>query len=152
VGDISKNKQGLPGKIGPDLVESEAVQEGLGGMGVPSIPGIDHMAGKVLGQEMGGSAHSVPDDQEIRMHGLQGQGRILEVFPFLQAASALGQGKGVCGQPLGGHVKGGFGPGAGFGKKKNHTLSLESGGFFDRPFSHFSEPLAKLKDGMDILD
>ena len=96
VGDIAQDEHLLAGKgIAPDLPQGEAVQQGLGGMGMPAVTAVDDAAGDALRQELGRTAAGMPDDDDVRPHGLQGQGRVLEALALVEAGTGLGQGVGV---------------------------------------------------------
>jgi hypothetical protein len=100
---------------------------------------------------MGGSADGVPDDQGIGVHGLEGEGGILDIFPFLQTAPGLSQGKGVRRQAFGRDIKGCLGPGAGLSKQENDAFSLQGRCFLYRSVRHFGKPFGKLEYCMDII-
>lgn len=53
VGEVAQDEHLLAGKgIAPDLPQGEAVQQGLGGMGMPAVTAVDDAAGDTLGQEL----------------------------------------------------------------------------------------------------
>ena len=84
MGNIAQNKQGAARKAAlPGRPQAEAVQQGLGGMGVPAVAAVNHAAGQQLRQKARRAAAGMADDNDVRPHGLQGQARILEAFAFI---------------------------------------------------------------------
>ena len=59
-------------------------------MGMPAVTAVDDAAGDTLGQELGRAAAGMTDDDDVRPHGLQGQGRVLEAFALVEAGTGLG--------------------------------------------------------------
>ena len=132
MGDVAQDEHLLAGKgIAPDLPQGEAVQQGLGGMGMPAVTAVDDAAGDTLGQELGRAAAGMTDDDDVRPHGLQGQGRVLEALALVEARTGLGQGVGVGGKALAGHIERRLGAGAVLHEEEHHGLALEGRHLFD---------------------
>ena len=91
------------------------------------------------------------DDNDVRAHGLQGQGRVLEAFALVQARSGFGEGEGVRGQAFCGHIEACLGAGGIFHKEENDCLALESGHLFHRPGVDLLKALRKIKQVQDIF-
>ena len=73
----------------------------------------------------------MPEDDDVRIHGLEREGCVAQAFALLQARSRLGKGERVGREALARHVERGFGSGARFGKKENNALALEHGRLLD---------------------
>ena len=149
VGAVTEDKQvfaleGVP-VVSPDLTQGKGVEQGLGGMRVPAVPGVDHAAVQSLGEELGRAAAGMADDDDIGVHGLEGQGRILYAFAFLEAGTGFRQPEGVGGKALTRHVKRGLGAGARFGEEEDDAFSLEDGDFLDWPGVDFVQVCGSIK-------
>ena len=80
----------------------------------------------------GRAAAGMADDDDVGVHGLKGQGRILHALAFLQAGAGLRQSEGVGGEAFARHVEGGLGAGARFGEEQHDAFTLENGHLLDR--------------------
>ncbi len=153
VGAVTEDKQvfaleGVP-VVSPDLTQGKGVEQGLGGMRVPAVPGVDHAAVQAFGKELGRAAAGMADDDDIGVHGLEGQGRILHAFAFLEAGTGFRQPEGVGGKALACHVKRGLGAGARFGEEEDDAFSLEDGDFLDWPGVDFVQVCGSIKQVSD---
>lgn len=149
MGAVTEDKQvfaleGVP-VVSPDLTQGKGVEQGLGGMRVPAVPGVDHAAVQAFGKELGRAAAGMADDDDIGVHGLEGQGRILHAFAFLEAGTGFRQPEGVGGKALARHVKRGLGAGARFGEEEDDAFSLEDGDFLDWPGVDFVQVCGSIK-------
>src|SRR5690606_33645734 len=91
----------------------EGVQQGLGGVLVGAVAGVDDggVDPSGGGQPVGGAGGAVPDDDGVDAHGLQGLGGVLQGLALGEAGSFGGEVDDVRGQPLLGGLEGDPGPG-----------------------------------------
>ncbi len=89
VGAVTQNEQVLSLEgvraASPDLTQGKGVEQRLRGVGVPAVPGVDHAAVQAVGQKTRCAAARMADDDDVRVHGLKGQRRILQAFALLKA-------------------------------------------------------------------
>ena len=127
------------------------VEEGLGGMGVASVAGVDDAgAVEVSGEEVGGSGVWASDDDEVGAHCLEGEGGVEERFAFFGAASGAGDVDDVGAEHLAGLFEGDAGSGARFEEDGDDDFSAERGGFFDAAAEEFAHRLRLVEHADDL--
>ena len=131
VGDVADDGhfQAIQAPLG--FLNGEEVQEGLGGVLVEAVAGVDDPALETPGQVMGGAAGGMANHQQVRLHGLQIVGGVHQGFALDGAGGRHRQVEGVGAEALGRDLKGHAGPGAGLVEDRHHGFAPEGGDLFD---------------------
>ncbi len=71
--DVAYDEDAFAGEfVVGDFAEGEGVEQGLGGVGVPAVAGVDDGGAGVLGDEVGDAGLFVADDDVVEAHGFEG--------------------------------------------------------------------------------
>ncbi len=73
IGDIAADGDGEPGKVTLVLADGEGIEQRLGGVFMRAVAGIDHRAADLLAEEFHRTGRSVPDDDDVGLHGVEGR-------------------------------------------------------------------------------
>ena len=92
--------------------EGERVEQGLGGVLVGAVAGVDDGGGDFLGQQVGRAGLVVADDEEVAAHGVKGARGVEQGFALIHAGGADGHVDDVGAEALAGEFEAGAGAGA----------------------------------------
>lgn len=110
--------------------ECEAVEEGLGGVFMSAVAGVDYRDFDDFADEGGGPCEGVADDDGVGAEGLDIEGGVVEGFAFGETAGFILYGDDVSAEVFGGDFEGDACAGTGFEEEVNDCFPLEGGGFF----------------------
>ena len=89
------------------------VQKGLGGMGVGAVAAVDYAGVEESGHEVRRAGVGVADDDDVGVHGLDGEGGVVEGLALFDAAAPAGHVDDVSAKYLAGLLERDAGAGAG---------------------------------------
>ena len=106
------------------LGEGDQIGEGLGGVEVAAVPGVNHRAGGVAGGGLGGALHRVADGDQVGIAAYDADG-IRQGFPLGDGAvEGIVKANHRAAQAVHGGLEGHLGPGGGLIKQGGHQLPL----------------------------
>ena len=127
------------------------VQQGLGGVLMSAVTGIDHRRTDILTEQMGRAGKRVAQDDNIRVHGRDIAGRINQGFALGRGAGGGGDVKGIRAHPLGRDLKREAGTGGRLEKKIDDGIAAQGGNLFYRAGGNLFEGLRRIQDVINII-
>ena len=138
-----------PPERAPLLLDREAVEQGLGGVLVPAVAGVDHRAVDPRGHLPGHARRRVADDDGVDPHGLDGLHRVPERLALLHRRRRHREVHGVGRQPLGRGLERQPGAGGLLEEEGDHRLAPQGGHLGHGPLADLDEGVA---DPQHLLD
>ena len=151
VQQVADQQNAATGQFTHGLAHGESVEQGLGGMRVVAVAGVDH-GGRGMARDEGGHAgRGVAHDHVIDLHRLHGIDRVEDGLAFGHARLGDGQIGHVGRKAFGRDFEGGAGAGGRFEKKVEHRLAAQGGDFFDRAVEEVFERTCGVEEEDDFL-
>ena len=121
-GDAAEGVSGDGGEAGKQVLEDGTeVEQGLGGMLVHAVAGVEHgQAGELL-ENPGCAGGFMAKDDGLGAKGVQGEAGILEGLAFLDAGGEAGDEGGIRTERLGGQLEAGAGARGGLVEEQGHA-------------------------------
>lgn len=126
----------------------EGVQQGLGGVLVGAVAGVDDGGVDPAGgrEPVGGAGGVVADDDRVGAHGLQGQRGVLQGFALGNGRTLRGEVDDVGREPLGGRLEGDPGAGRVLEEEVDDGEPAQGGQLLDRPVRDTGHLLGGVED------
>ena len=150
VGDVAADgdRQALQAAFG--AADRQGVQQGLRGVFVPPVARVQDRAIHLLRQKVDRPGGSVPHDQKVRVHGVQGHGGVDQGFALFHRGIGDGHVHHVGTKPLSGEFKGRLGAGGRLKKQVDLGHARQRVGLFHRAAVQVDIPFRKVKDRGDL--
>src|SRR5690606_29196647 len=132
------------------VTDREHVEEGLRGVLVPPIAGIDHVRGDALRQELRRARGRVPDHDHVDPHRLQIARRVDQRLALLQARAVARHVDRVRAQPLLRELEGDARAGRRLEEEVDDRLAAQDRDLLDRPLADLLERLGRVQDRADL--
>ena len=107
MGDVADDRHAQTLQAGPAVEDGARIQQGLGGVLVRAVAGVDDGHGQVARQKVRGAGRRMPHHNGVGAHGRQRVERIHQRFAFRHAGAGRRDGNGVRPQALGGNFEAG---------------------------------------------
>ena len=131
VEDVAEDRDIQAFNFSLSLANGEGVQQGLRGMLVRAVAGIDDAGTEHAGKKMRRAGSAVADDDEVRIQCLEIQGGVFERLAFLERGGLGGKIDDVRGEPLLGQFEADARAGGGLDEEVDHRLAAQRGNFLD---------------------
>ena len=133
------------------VADRQRVEQGLGGMFVGAVAGVEHRNFQTLSDEFRRAGGSVADHDAVGAHGFESADGIDERFALFQAGGFGLEGHGVRAQPRGGGGEADARARGGFEEGDGDRLAAEGGEFFQRMALEFLEGLGLIENKCNLF-
>ena len=134
----------------PLLADGEDVQQPLGRMLVDAVAGVDHAGVQLARQQLGRAGRGVAHHHRVHLHRLDVPGRIDQALALLHAGGGALEVDRIRGQPLGGQLEAGAGPGRGLEEQVGDGLAAQRRHLLDGARRHALELLGGIEQQFDL--
>ena len=123
------------------LLDGQQIQQGLGGVLMRAVPGVDHRGVGVPGDHLRNARRGMADHDDVDLEGFEILDGVENRLAFRDAGGSDGDVEDVRREPLGGQLKRRAGAGAGLEEEVDHRLAPQRRDFFDGTQRDFPERL-----------
>ena len=152
VGNVADDCDFEPLDMSFHLADRQSIDEGLRRMLVHTVAGVDNRRAAFFAQKMRRSGGRMPDDDDVRRHGLQVARRVKQRLAFRHAAGGCGEVQGVGAQSLLRQLERSARSSGRLEEEVDDGLAAQRGNFLDRSIRHLLQSIRCVQDELDILD
>ena len=121
-------------------------------MGMGAVAGVDDAGLEVAGEEIRCAGVRVAHDDDVGVHGLQGEGGVVERLALLCAAAGCGDVDDVGAENLARLLEGDAGAGGGLVEDGEDGLAAQGGDFANLASEHLAHGVGILQGGLDLVE
>ena len=151
VSDVSDDRYVHAVKAAEALANGEGIEEGLGGMLMRAVAGVDDRRRQPVGQHLRRAGILVADDDHVGMHGHQVLRGVDQGLPFFHRGAGDGEVERVGRQALLGDLERDSRARRGLHEEVDDQLSAQRRNLFYRPFADFLEAFSGVENEGDFF-
>ena len=138
-------------QISPCLPQRVAVEQGLGGVFMAAVSGVDDRGVCPAGQPVGGAGHGVADDYGVGAVGADDLDGVAQALALAERRGAGREGHGVGREAPGGGLEREAGTGRVLEEQRRHRAASQGRHFGDGPASDLGERVGEVQDLLEVV-
>ena len=151
VGQVADDGDVPAVEVADPVAEGVGVEQGLRGVLVGAVPGVDDAGVDPLGHLLARARGVVPDDQGVDGHGVDRADGVAQRLALARRGALAGDVDGVGGHPLAGDLERAAGPGGVLEEEVDDGPAAQGRDLLDVPLLHVVHRLGGGEDGLDVV-